>query len=381
MSILWWRRIFALTQKELLQFSRDLILVLATLYFFTGEVFIGGKGVSFDLINAPMGYMDHDQSLSSREWLNKLRQPYFDMKGQVTDEKQAQYLLDEGLLLGVLDIPENFERNLLNGVSTSIGFQLDASNVILGNLADSYVGLANAHSNQEWMLSRLKVVSPDQMQVPAIEARQIILYNPDGKSSWFMSISEMMTVLSMLSLFLTAAILVKEKERGTIEQLSIAPLTPFQILLPKILAVQMILLSGIAMSLFLIVIPVFEVPFQGEYWLFFLVSAVYIYAMSGLGIFIATISKNLAQVMIVSILLIMPIVLLSGAFTPPEAMPEWEQPLIQLSPLYYYINMGFGIILKGNDLSLIWQDLLSLFAIGSVLFLFGIWLFHRQFER
>jgi len=380
MNWLWWRRVFALTKKELLQYSRDIILVVATLWFFTGEVFIGGKGVSFDLINAPIGYMDHDNSLASRDWLNKLRQPYFDLKGQVASDDLAQQYLDKSQLLGVLDIPADFQEKLLKQQSTEISFQLDSSNVILGNLASSYVGLANAHFNQEWMLKRVKLSSMEEMQAPTVEARQIILYNPEGNNAWFMSISEMMIMLTMLSLLLTAAILVKEKERGTIEQLSIAPLTPFQILLPKILAVEIILLCGIALSLFLIVIPVFGVPFQGQFWLFFLVTAIYIYAMSGLGILIATISKNLAQVMIVSILLIMPIVLLSGAFTPLEAMPEWEQPFIKLSPLYYYINMGFGIILKGSDLSIIWKDILILFGLGTILFLFGIRQFHKQFE-
>jgi len=381
MNLLWWRRVLTLTKKELLQFSRDLILVIATLYFFTGEVFIGGKGVSFDLINAPIGYIDYDQSQASREWLNKLRQPYFDVKGSINNDTDAQKYLDNSSLLGVVEIPHNFQRDLLKGESTQISFQLDASNVILGNLANSYVGLSNASFNQDWMLKNLKLTSLDDMQAPSVDAKKMILFNPEGKSSWFMALSEMMTVLTMLSLFLTAAILVKEKERGTIEQLSIAPLTPFQILLPKILAVEIILLTGVALSLFLIVIPVFKVPFQGEFWLFFLVSAVYIYAMSGLGIFIATISKNLAQVMIVSILLIMPIILLSGAFTPKEAMPNWEQPIVYFSPLYYYINMGFDIILKGTGLNLIWENLLALFALGTVLFLFGISQFRKQFEN
>ncbi|WP_029407481.1 ABC transporter permease [Thiomicrorhabdus sp. Milos-T2] len=381
MNLLWWRRVLSLTKKELLQYSRDIILVIATLYFFTGEVFIGGKGVSFDLINAPIGYVDYDQSEASREWLNKLRQPYFDVKGSIDNDKDAQHYLDNSSLLGVMEIPHNFQNDLLKGQSTDISFQLDASNVILGNLANSYVSLSNASFNQEWMLKKLKINDIDEMESPSVDAKKMILFNPEGKSSWFMAISEMMTVMTLLSLFLTAAILVKEKERGTIEQLSIAPLTPFQILLPKILAVEIILLIGVALSLFLIVIPVFEVPFQGEFWLFFLVSAVYIYAMSGLGIFIATVSKNLAQVMIVSIILIMPIVLLSGAFTPPEAMPEWEQPIVHFSPLYYYINMGFGIILKGAGLNLIWTDLLSLFALGTVLFIFGISQFRKQFEN
>lgn len=380
MNWLWWRRIFALTQKELLQFSRDLILVVATIYFFTGEVYIAGKGVSLELVKAPIGYMDHDQSLASREWLNKLRPPYFDVKGQITEEATAFELLDKSQLLGVIDIPPHFQRDLLHGRSTAIGFQLDGSNVVLGNLANSYTGLANAYFNQEWMLKQMKVTPAQALEVPRVDMRQMVLFNPEGNNAWFMSISEMMTVMTMLSLFLTAAIVVKEKERGTIEQLSIAPLTPLQILLPKILAVELILLCGIALSIFVVLLPVFNVPFQGSFFLFFLVSAVYVYAVSGLGLFIATISKNLAQVMIISILLLMPIILLSGAFTPPEAMPKWEQALIWLSPLYYYINMGYGIILKGSGLEIIWQNLLALFALGSVLFLFGIRQFKKQFE-
>lgn len=377
---LWWRQIFSLTQKELLQFSRDIILVLAVLYFFTGDVYIAGAGMKMDLNAAPIAVMDHDKSLASREWINELRPPYFQFKGAVKDDNTALSLLNSGDLLGVIDIPDGFQKNILHHQPTKLFFQLDGSNVMLGNLAASYTGIANAQFNQQWQLKLAKISPAQNLAFPLVDERPLVLYNPELKDSWFMPISEMMTVLTLLGLFLPAAVTVKEKERGTIEQLAVSPLTPFQILFPKVIATEIILLFGTAVSLFGVIIPAFGVPFNGSIGLFFVVTAVYIYAISGLGLFIATLSKNLAQVMMVSFLTMMPILLLSGAWTPPEAMPKFEQALVGLSPLYYYINMGYGIILKGADISVIYPKLLTLLALGSALFWFGIFWFKRQFR-
>ncbi|BBP42487.1 ABC transporter permease [Thiosulfativibrio zosterae] len=378
---LWWSQIFALTRKELLQFSRDWILLLAVVYFFTGEVYVAGAGMTMDLNHAPIAVMDHDRSAASREWLALLRAPYYEMKGSIQTQQEALQLLDQGKLLGVIDIPAHFQENLLKQQPTDIFFQLDASNVMLGNLASSYSGLANAQFNQNWQLNLQNRIAEQTQKMPVVELNYSVLYNPALQDTWFMPISEMMTVLTLLGLFLSAAVTVKEKERGTIEQLSITPLTPFQILFPKIIAVELILLSGVTLSLFGVIIPAFNVPFQGSVALFFAAAALYIYAISGLGLLIATLSKNLSQVMMVSFLTMMPILLLSGAWTPAEAMPAFEQALVGFSPLYYFIEMGYGIILKGAGFSDLWQSFGLLFLLGTALFLLGIYAFKRQFQQ
>lgn len=379
-TFLWWRRIFALTHKEMLQFSRDWVLLIAVIYFFTAEVYIAGAGMTMDLNHAPIGVMDHDASATSREWLAGLRAPFYEMKGSVKTQQEALQLLDEGKLLGVIDIPSDFERRLLNNQPTDIFFQLDASNVMLGNLASSYSAMANAQFNQHWQL-KLQQLTPYQYRaLPMVDLKPLVLYNPSLKDTWFMPISEMMTVLTLLGLFLSAALSVKEKERGTIEQLSITPLSPFQILFPKIIAVEIILLSGVALSMFGVIIPAFDMPFMGSIGLFFAATALYIYAISGLGLLIATLSKNLSQVMMVSFLTMMPILLLSGAWTPAEAMPEFEQALVWFSPLYYFNDMGYAITLKGAGLAELWMSALKLFLLGSVLFGLGIYGFKKQFQ-
>ncbi len=375
----WWQQIFSLTHKELILFSRDLILIFAVLWFFTAEIFIAGKSISMDLKNAPIGFMDHDLSTSSREWLSKLRPPYYEAKGSIATQQQAQSLLDHSQLLAVIDIPSQFEQRIKQGQSTEIGFQVDASNVILGNLVVSYTQMINAQFNEQLMRQRLKITQTQYLPVPLAEERSIVLYNPEGRDEWFMPLSEMFTVLTLLSLFLPAALTVREKERGTIEQLAVCPLTPFQILFPKVIAVEIILLLGISISLFAIIFPLFQIPMRGSFALFYAATALYIFAMSGLGLFIATFSKNLAQVMLISFLTMMPILLLSGTWNPPESMPQWEQWLMHLSPLFYYTDMGYTIMLKGATFNDLLSKALSLLALGSAFFAFGSFWFKKQF--
>jgi len=212
-----------------------------------------------------------------------------------------------------------------------------------------------------------------------VEDRQRVYYNPNQSDPWFMSISEMLMVITMLSLMLPAAAAVREKERGTIEQLAVSPLSPTQILLPKVLAMGLAVMGGVAASLFLIIEPIFQVPIKGSIPLFFLATALYVFASSGLGLFIATISRNLGQVVMLVILIMMPLLLLSGAWTPPEAMPTLLREAMHLSPLFYYTEMAYAILLKGAGLDILWKPMLQLALLGSVVFGFGVWRFRRQF--
>jgi ABC-2 type transport system permease protein len=129
----------------------------------------------------------------------------------------------------------------------------------------------------------------------------------------------------------------------------------------------------------MIIIPVFDLPVKGSIGLFFMVTALYVFTASGIGLFIATISRSLAQVTMLVILLMMPILLLSGAWTPPEAMPQIMGFAMSVSPLYYFNEMSYAILLKGAGVEIIWDSLLGLSVLGGVFFNFGIWRFRRQF--
>ena len=376
---LWWRRMGVMTAKELLQLSRDPVLLIILAWFFTADIYIAGSGISMDLRHASMVVVDLDQSEASRELVARFRQPYFDVKEQRFSGRGAMAELDRGTRMLVLEIPPEFEKRLEAGRAASIQLQADTTNTVLGTLATSYASQIVGRYAEDRALDQLGITDLQLAAMPRIEDRTRVWYNPNQVDPWFMSISELMTVITMLSLMLPAAAAVREKERGTIEQLAVSPLTPFQILFPKVVAMTLAILAGTAVALFGILLPVFEVPVKGSLALFFAVTALYALAVSGLGLFIATLSRNLGQVSMLVIVVLMPMLLLSGAWTPPEAMPWLLRKLMVISPLYWFIELGYGILLKGAGLKVLWDSVLGLTLLGGLLFAFGILRFRKQF--
>ncbi len=375
--LLWLDRVAVMTLKELKQLSRDPILLVVIGYFFTADIYIAGAGISIDLKNAPIAVIDRDHSAASRELIYRFQPPYFNFQQELENNRQAVRLLDEGRVLAVIDIPEHFQRDLLAGRQVAVQMQVDASNATLGTLATTYAARIVARFGME--LAE-RGMGPVQLQaLPVVEDRQRVYYNPNQADTWFMSISELLMVITMLSLMLPAAAAVREKERGTIEQLAVSPLSPTQILLPKVLAMGLAVMGGVATALFLIIEPIFHVPIKGSIPLFFLATVLYVFASSGLGLFIATLSRNLGQVVMLVLLIMMPMLLLSGAWTPPEAMPTLLREAMHLSPLFYLTEMSYAILLKGAGMEILWKQMLQLALLGSVVFAFGVWRFRRQF--
>ena len=377
--LLWWDRVIAITVKELKQLSRDPVLLAIIVYFFTADVYLAGEGIRLNLHNASVMVIDHDHSAASRELIYRFRPPYFDLKGEISGKKEAENLLNKGKVLAVLDIPEHFQRNLLRGKQVAVQLQVDTSDTVLGTLATSYAAQITADFGQDFAMQELGLNTAQTDNLPVIEDRHRVLYNPNQIDGWFMSISELLTVITILSMLLPAAAAVREKERGTIEQLAVSPLTPLQILLPKVIAMSLVILLGTAVCLFLIIIPAFHLPVKGSIPLFFAVTALYVFATSGIGLFIATASRTLGQVTMLVVLLMMPILLLSGVWTPPEAMPQGLRWAMAFSPLYYLTEMSYAILLKGADMYILKDLLLGLTLLGIAFFSFGVWRFRRQF--
>ena len=376
--VLWWSRMVAMTGKELLQLGRDTLLVVAVLYLFTLDVMMAG-GVKMDLNQGVVMVHDADHSMASRELIYRFQPPYFKLGGEIPDQKEGLRLLDQGKALVVLDIPPKFQHDLIQGKPTAVQIQIDTSNTILGTLAASYSAQIIEQYSFDAALQRIGLTDANLAGMPMLVDRHRVWYNPNQEDAWFMPISELLTVITVLAMMLPAAAAVREKERGTIEQLIVSPLTPIQIMLPKVIAMTLVILLGTVLSVFLVLYGVFNIPIKGSLPLFFTVTALYTFAVSGLGLFISTMSRNLAQTIMLAIMIMMPIILLSGAWTPPEAMPPGIRQAMYLSPLYYYIEMSYGILLKGAGLDILWDSLLGLTLLGSLMFGFGVWRFRRQF--
>ena len=376
----WLRQLSALTAKELRQVWRDRALFIYIVYIFTGQILIAGGEVMSELHNAQLLVRDGDRSAAARELVYRFRSPYFDNIGEVGAPGEALHALDAGRATVVLEIPPRFGA-ILNEAREPAVVQLlvDTSKANLGYLASSYAARIGAGFGGESAGRNLSQRGVDPENLPAIGNRPRMWHNPDLTESWFSAISDLLSMMTVACILLPAAALVREKERGTIEQLLVSPLTPFQIMLAKVLSMTLVTLVGTAVSVFVIMQPLFAVPARGSLVLFFALTALYAFTIAGLGLVVATFARNIAQVGLLVFLLVMPIIMLSGTHTPFESMPEWLQRIMSVSPLRYFIEIAYGILLRGAGLRVLWDSVLVMAAIGAVLFALGLWRFRRQF--
>lgn len=377
-----WLRLNVMVRKELLQLSRDWVLLAFILYAFTVDILLAGSGVTLQLNHAAFVVDDQDRTPASRELVSRFHAPYFRFDGLVTDPWMGLRRLDDGKAMMVLSIPPGFEDDLATGNPTQIALQVDTTNSVLGFLAASDAARITGEFGLENALDRLGVAAYDseaaQRELPIVDNASRVWFNPNQDDSWFMSISQLLNIITVFSILLPATALVREKERGTIEQLMVSPLNAFQILFPKVIAMTGVILLGAALSLFAVLLPVFHVPAKGSLLLFFALTALYVFTTAGLGLFAATLARNLAQVGMLTILILAPMLFLSGAWTPPEAMPWWLRELMFVSPLHYYIEIAFGILLKGQSAWQLAPLIGGMLVIGVTVFGLGLWGFRRQ---
>ncbi|RTL26274.1 MAG: ABC transporter permease [Burkholderiales bacterium] len=378
-AAVWWRRLWVMTAKEVQQLLRDPILLSFMVFVFTVNIYLQGSSVSLQLNRAAMVVQDGDHSAASRELIHRFRPPYFRLDGEVDSSREAIGLLDRGEVMVALDIPTGFQERLLKGESASVLMQVDATQSAQAFLATSYAARIVGQFGLEKILVREGLSSGSLEEVPVVIDDQRVWFNPNEKDTWFMPISEMLEAITLFSILLPAAAMVREKERGTIEQLMVSPLSPFQIMFPKVLAMTAVILFCMSLALFGVLGLVFQVPMRGSLPLFYVVTTLYIFANAGLGLFAATIARNLAQVGLLSLLILAPIILLSGTWTPPEAMPTWLRLATLASPLRHYIDASYGILLKGAGLDSLWDSVLAIGILGILIFSFGIRRFRRQF--
>lgn len=376
----WWRRIEALTIKELIQLSRATALMGCLIYLFTIDIYAAGQGVCLTLNNAATMVLDSDHSAASRELIYRFGPPHFKLEGELAGYRDGIRMLDRGEAMVILDVPPGFHETLLRGHEPArVQMQVDTTHGVTGLLASSYGAQIVGQLAQEISLKRLGAREADLENAPIIEARPRIWYNPNENAAWFMSIAELLTVITMVAILLPAATLVRETERGAMEQLLVSALSPAQIWIPKVLAVILVISAGAGVSVFAILKGVFAVPVKGSLGLFFTLTALYVVTTAGLGLAIATLARNLAQVGLLTVLVVAPMLLLSGIWTPPEAMPPGLREAVVLSPLHHFIDISYGILLKGAGMDLLWDSVLSLAALGGAAFGLGIWRFRRQF--
>ena len=374
------RRVAGLIRKELAQVARDRPLMVILLWAFTAAIYSAGHGRATETMHVATAVYDLSQSPESRELISHLQPPYFKTVAYLHHESEIPAWLDRGKAAVVVIIPPDFQRNADGAGPAHIQVLTDGALAMQATVSTAYIAAISARYSVDVLERRSGISAGTVSRGPALDERLRVKFNPNMLSSWFAALLELLNMCTMVSLLLTAASLVREKERGTVERLLVSPARPIEIFVAKIVPTVLLVLMLSALSFLLVLVPAFELPIRGSLLLFFSVTALYVFAMTSMGIAIALVARNMAQAVLMMILILQPMIFLSGAWNPPEAMSPWLQWISVVSPLRYYIEFAFGVILKGNGLRAVAADVMGIAVLGAILFGMSLLWFERRIK-
>ena len=353
--------IFRLGVKELRSLWADKVLLIILLVAFTVLVYSGAKGTSRELHNAPIAVVDQDRSPLSERIVGAFYGPYF-KKPEIVAPALVDPGLDEGRYTFVLDVPPNFQRDVLAGHRPALQVNIDATRMTQAFIGANYIRNIVIGEVDEFIRHQRS-----EQELP-IKLVTHVKFNPNLSGLWFGGMMEIIEQITMLSIILTGAALIREREHGTIEHLLVMPLTPFEIMTAKVWANGLVILIATALSVRLVIQGLLQVPIAGSVALFLLGTGLYLFSTTSMGILLGTVARSMPQLGLLVILVILPLVLLSGAVTPRESMPQVVQIIMQAAPTTHFVSLTHAIIYRGAGFDVVWPQFVTLVGIGVVFF-------------
>ena len=363
--------IFWLGMKEMKSLLGDKVMVLFVLYAFTLAIYSQATGTSNEVHNASIAFADEDHSALSQELFNAFYPPRFKFPDLI-GTYEIENAMDEGRYMFVVTIPPRFERDLRAGRNPEVQVNIDATAMQQAGIGSNYIkNIINQRTD-----TFLKRTDSQPSKPVSLNVRK--MFNPNGVSAWFTSIVAIINQLTLLTIVLTGAAVIREREHGTLEHLLVMPLSAFEIAMAKVWANGLVILAATTLSLFLIVRTALQVPFAGSIplWLFGVV--LYLFFATALGVFLGTISRSMAQFALLIILVVMVLQLLSGGQTPVESQPRWLQTLTYLLPSRHFVSFSQVIIYRGGGLVAVWKQFLMVSAVGIAFFVYSVSAFRKS---
>ncbi len=361
-------RFWALATKEINQILRSKQLLFLLIFPPTVQILLYGAALNPELTGLPLGVVDYANVAASRELVSGLtNNRVFVLAQQSLSEQELADQVARGNLTAGLVIPPDFPRSLANQQPTPIQVLVDGVDANQAGIAIGYLNRLVNDYNRRLQAVQSLLVTPQVR----------FLYNPGLVSSWFFAPGAMGLVLTLTGSLVSAVAVVREKSTGTLEQLLMTPAEAWEILLAKIAPLFLLLMADVLLAL-LVNLVLFQVPFRGNFFLFVVLSGLYMFVGIGFGLMLATISKSPLQTVLTSFFINFPLIQLSGALSPIESMPVWVQYLSWLDPLRHYVTIIRGILLKGIGLDVLLPNVLTLAAFVAILMTVSTRLFRRQ---
>ena len=347
--------------KELRSLARDPIMLVLIVYAFTFSVYTAATAMPETLHNAPIAIVDEDQSPLSTRIISAFYPPLF-LPPQTITWSEMDARMDAGLDTFALDIPPDFQRDVLAGRQPTLQLNVDATRMSQSLTGSGYIqSIVTSEVNA--FAQRFRSGSTPKVDL-VLRAR----FNPELNRSWFGALMQVIDRVTMLSIILTGAALIREREHGTIEHLLVMPVTPLEIMTSKVWAMALVVLVACALSLAVVVQGMLAVPIEGSVALFLAGAAIHLFATTSLGIFLGTIGRSMPQFGLLMMLVLLPLQMLSGGTTPRESMPEPVQLAMLAAPTTHFVMLAQAILFRGAGLAIVWPQLVAIAAIGAGFF-------------
>lgn len=352
--------IFRLGIKELFSLRYDPVMMFLIVYMFSLAVFDEASNAMAAVNNAAIAVVDEDQSRLSRRISDALLPPTFQPPVNLALD-QIDAAMETAQYTFIIDIPPNFQADILAGKQAAIQLNVDATAMSTAGTGAGYI--------QRIILQELAVFlkgrDPGQMVNIVTRTR----FNPNLNAKWFQGVMSLTNNVTMLAILLTGAALIREREHGTIEHLLAMPLRPVEIMLAKVWANGLVVLIAIILSLKFVVQGALSIPILGSIPLYLAGAVIYLFAVTSLGIFLATLARSMPQFGLLAMIIFVIMMLLSGALTSFESMPEGLQIIMQLIPSTHFVSLAQAVLLRDAGLDVVWPEFVAIAAIGTVLFI------------
>ena len=369
------RTVLIILKKEFKQIFRDRMMIPIIFFMPFVQTLILVYAATLELKNTNITIVDIDHSDFSRHLTAKYNaSPFF----KVNYQDYNYSLIEDDILKdktkSVLIIPANFEKDIRSGVPVNLQMNINAIDGQSAGLINIYVNQILSGFVKEELVGKTSINS--SLLPPSINVKSRFLYNEELNFKHFMLPGILVILVSMISIFLTALNLVKEKERGTIEQINVTPIHKWQFLIGKMLPFLIIGIFELTLGLTIGII-LFDLPFEGSVLTLFVFAIVYLFAGIGMGLLISDFASTQQQAMFTIFFFFLIIILMSGIFTSVESMPEWAQTANKINPIYYFMRIMRSVVLKGSTVSDLLNEFIALIIFGITVMSFAVWRYRK----
>jgi ABC-2 type transport system permease protein len=372
--IRWLSNVFHLGVKELASLASDMMLAFFVIYSFSFSIYSEATGITTEVKNAPIAIVDSDRSALSTRLADALLQPYF-RRPALIDGSTVDQLMDEGRYPFVLDIPPRFEADVLSGRNPAAQLNIDATAMTQAAVGGGYVASIVQQETTDYLHSR-----GIERELP-VRSVERAFFNPNLEGVWHNAINALMENLTMLTILLVGAAVIRERERGTIEHLLVMPIRAHEIAAGKIWANALVVAFFGTLSLLIVIEGILRVPIAGSIPLFVVGMAIYLYAIASLGILLATIANTMPQFALLAIPVFLTLNMLSGGPSPLEAMPGPLQVALQISPAMHFVKFSESVLCRGAGIDLVWPHLVAMAVLGAIFLAVALARFRRMLAR